>query len=187
MCKIKYHFEVSLNCKESKKKKASNKNNSTNFRESNNYSSDESLFTVTQYVNHVEKLGQPIVSLSLSDQKDISGKGVGVKCLTDTASTSNTMPFDTLQNIVKNPKAESQLKFYGGATMKAIGKYILYIKIKDKFLKLRLGIVSTKVSRNPLLSENTIEKLSLVSINNEVKAAGNSTSVETLVENMLMF
>ena len=62
LCKIKNHFESSLVCKGSKKQKASNKNNLTNFTESNNYSSDVSLLTVTQYVNRVEKHGQPIVS-----------------------------------------------------------------------------------------------------------------------------
>ena len=114
MCKIKNHFEGSLVCKGSKKQKASNKNNSTNFTEGNRYSPDESPFTVTQYVNPVEKPDQPIVSLSLSDQKDISGKGVSVKCLKDTGSTCNIMPIDILRNIVKNPilkKTERQLKF----------------------------------------------------------------------------
>ena len=62
------------------------------------------------------------------------------------------MPFDILQNIVKNPilqKTESQLKFFDGATMRSIGKYSLYTKIKAKFFKLGFEIVSTKVSRNP--------------------------------------
>ena len=184
-CKIKNHFEGSLVCKGSKKQKASNKNNSTNFTEGNDYSSDESLFTVTQYVTRVEKPGQSIVSLSLSNQKDISGKSVSVKCLIDTGSTWNIMPFDILQNIAKNPilnKTESQLKFYDGETMKSIGKHSLYTKIKDKFFKLRFEVVSTKVSRNPLLSGNTSENLSLISINNEVHAIENSTLVETLVK-----
>ena len=147
MCKIKNHFEGSLVCKESKKQKASNKNNSTNFAESNDYSSDESLFTVTQYVNRVEKLSQPIVSLSLSDKKDISGKAVSVKCLTGTGSTCNIMPFDILQNIVKNPilkKIKSQLKSYDRATMKSIGKYNLYTKFKDKFLNCALKLFQQK-------------------------------------------
>ena len=145
LCKIKNHFESSLVCEESKKQKASNKTNLTNFTESNDYSSDESLSTATQYVNRVGKPGQPIVSLS--DQKDISGKRVSVKCLIDTGSTCNIMPFDILQNIVKNPilqKTESQLKLYDVATMKSIGKYNLYAKIKGKFFKLPFEIVSTK-------------------------------------------
>ena len=65
---------------------------------------------------------------------------------------------------------------------KSIGKYSLYTKIKDKFLKLCFAMVSTKVSWNSLLSANTSEKLSLISISNEVNAIGNSTSVKTLVE-----
>ena len=67
-------FEGSLVCKERKKQIASNKNNSANFTEINDCSSDESLFTVTQYVNQVKKPGHPTVSLNLSDQKDISNK-----------------------------------------------------------------------------------------------------------------
>ena len=63
--------------------------------------------------------------------------------------------------------------------MKSKGKYSLYTKIKDKFFKLRFEIVSTKVSRKPLLSANTSEMLGLISINSEVNAIGNSTSVET--------
>ena len=143
------------------------------------------LLYYSQYVNRVEKPGQPIVSLNLSDQKDISGKSVSGKCLIDTRSTCNIMPFDILQNIVKNPvlqKTESQLKFYDGARMKSIGKYSLYTKLTDKLFKLRFEIVSRKLSRNPFLSANTSEKLSLISINNEVNAIGNSASVETLVE-----
>ena len=65
---------------------------------------------------------------------------MSVKCLIDTGSTCNIMPFDILHNIVKIPKLkkiESQLKFYHGATMKSIGKYSLFTKIKDKFFKLR--------------------------------------------------
>ena len=85
MCKIKNHFEGSLDHKDSKKQKPSNKNNSTNFTESNDYSSVESLFTVTQSVNRVEKPGQPIVSLNQSNQKDISR--VSVKCLISIGST----------------------------------------------------------------------------------------------------
>ena len=54
--------------------------------------------------------------------------------------------------------------------MKSIDQYSLYTKIKDKFFKLRFEIVSTKVSQNPLLSTNTSEKLSLISISNEVNA-----------------
>ena len=68
------------------------------------------------------------------------------------------MPFHILQNIVKSPilkKTESQLKFYDGASMKSVSKYSLFTKIKDRFFKLGFEIVSTKVSRNPLLSENT--------------------------------
>ena len=110
---------------------------------------------------------------------------MSVKCFVDNGSTCNIMPFDILQNIVKNPllqNAQNQLKFYDRTTMKPIGKYSLYTKIKDKFFKLQFEIVSTKVSRNPLLSANTREQLSLISINNEVNAIGNSTSVETLVE-----
>ena len=57
LCKIKNHFEGSLVCKECKKEKASNKNNSTNCIENNDYSSDQLLFTITQYVNRVEKPG----------------------------------------------------------------------------------------------------------------------------------
>ena len=59
---------------------------------------------------------------------------------------------------VKSPilkKTESQLKFYDGASMKSVSKYSLFTKIKDRFFKLHFEIVSTKVSRNPLLSENT--------------------------------
>ena len=178
MCKIKNHFEGSLVCKVSKKQKASNKNNSTNFTESNDYSSYESLFTVTQYVNQVKKPRQPIASLNLSDQKNISGQSVSMKCPIDAGSTYNIMPLDILQNIVKNPilqKTKSQLKFYDGAMMKSIGKYSLYTKVKDKFFKLHFKIVPTKVSRNLLPSVNTSEKLSLISINNELNAIGNST------------
>ena len=66
--------------------------------------------------------------------------------------------------------------------MKSISKYSLYTKIKDKFFKLRFEIVLTKVSQNALLSANTSEKLSLISINDEDTAIGNSASVvETLV------
>ena len=85
MCKIKNHFEGSLDHKDRKKQKPSNKNNSTNFTESNDHSSVESLFTVTQFVNRVEKPGQPIVSLNQSNQKDISR--VSVKCLISIGST----------------------------------------------------------------------------------------------------
>ena len=108
-----------------------------------------------------------------------------MKCLINTGATCNIMPFDILQNIVKNlilKNTESQLKFYDGATMKSIGKYSLYTKIKDKFFKLHFEIVSTKVSRNPLLSANSSEKLSLISINNVVHAMDNSASAETLVK-----
>ena len=62
LCKTKNHFKGSLVWKESKNQKGSKKNNSTNFTENNDYNSDESLFTVTQYVNQVDKPGQPIVS-----------------------------------------------------------------------------------------------------------------------------
>ena len=72
--KIKNPFEGSLVCKERKKQIASNKNNSTNFTEKNDCISDESLFTVTHYVNQVKKPGHPTVLLNLSDQKDISNK-----------------------------------------------------------------------------------------------------------------
>ena len=109
---------------------------------------------------------------------------MSVKCLIDTGSTCIIILLDILLNIVKNPtlkKTESQLKFYGGAMMKSISKYSLYTKIKDKFFKLRFEIVLTKVSQNSLLSANTSEKLSLISINDEDNAIGNSTSVETLV------
>ena len=149
----------------------------TNFIESNDYSSDESLFTVTQYVNRVEKPGQPIASWSLSDQKDISGKSLSMKCFIDTGSKWNIIPFDILQSIVKNPilkKTESQLKFYDEAMMKSIGKYSLYTKLKNKCFKLCFEIVLTKASWNPLLWANTSEKLSIYSINNDVNAIGNS-------------
>ena len=108
-----------------------------------------------------------------------------VKCLIETGSTWNIMPFDILQNIVKDAilqKTESQLKFCDRATMKSIGKYSSYTKIRDKFFKLRFEVVLTKVSRNPLLSANTREQLSVISINNEVNAIGNSISVETVVQ-----
>ena len=85
----------------------------------------------------------------------MSGKGISVKCLIGIGSTCNITPFDILQNIVKNPilkKTESQVKFHDGATMKSIGKYTLHTKIWNKFLKSRFEILSTKVSRNPLLS-----------------------------------
>ena len=60
LCKTKNHFKGSLVWKESKNQKGSKKNNSTNFTENNDYKSDQSLFTVTQYVNQVDKPGQPI-------------------------------------------------------------------------------------------------------------------------------
>ena len=108
-----------------------------------------------------------------------------MKCLINTGSTCIIILLDILLNNVKNPtlkKTESQLKFYGGAMMKSISKYSLYTKIKDKFFKLRFEIVLTKVSQNALLSANTSEKLSLISINDEDTAIGNSASVvETLV------
>ena len=108
-----------------------------------------------------------------------------MKCLINTGSTCIIILLDILLNNVKNPtlkKTESQLKFYGGAMMKSISKFSLYTKIKDKFFKLRFEIVLTKVSQNALLSANTSEKLSLISINDEDTAIGNSASVvETLV------
>ena len=36
--------------------------------------------------------------------------------------------------------------------MKSVGKYTLYTKIWNKFFKLRFEILSTNVSRNPLLA-----------------------------------
>ena len=110
---------------------------------------------------------------------------MSVKYLIDTGSTCNIMLFDILQNIDKNPilqKTESQLRSYAGVTMKPIDKYSLYTKSKDKFFILPFEIASTKVSRNLLLPAKTSEQLSLISLNNEVNAIGNSTSVETLVE-----
>ena len=58
--KLKITLKVVFVCKESKNQKGSKKNNSTNFTENNDYKSDQSLFTVTQYVNQVDKPGQPI-------------------------------------------------------------------------------------------------------------------------------
>ena len=71
--KLKINLNVALFAKKAKNRKHQNKNNLTNFTESNSYSSDEPLFTVTHYVNQVEKPGQSIASLTfLSDPKDIS-------------------------------------------------------------------------------------------------------------------
>ena len=55
--------------------------------------------------------------------------------------------------------------------MEPLGVYSMYAKHKNKQLKLHFEIVTTRVTRQPLLSTNTCEKLGLITIHNEQSEA----------------
>ena len=92
------------------------------------------------------------------------------KCLMDTCTACNIISINNLNKLIPDAKLwpiNTKHHFYDGSHMKPMGVYSMYSKHKDKQLKLRFEIVTTRVTRQQLLSKNTCEKLGLVTIHNQ--------------------
>ena len=104
----------------------------------------------------------------------------------DTGTTCNIMSIDNLNKLVPNAHlrpSNTKLHFYDGSYMKPLGVYSLYAKHKDRKLKLRFEIVTTRVTRQPLLSTNTCEKLGLITIHSDDQSENSITQPEANFSN----
>ena len=97
----------------------------------------------------------------------------------DMGTTCNIMSIENLNKLISDAKlrpSNTKLHFYDGSYMKPLGVYSMYAKHKDKQLKLRFEIVTTRVTKQPLLSTNTCEKLGLITIHNDEQSEASGST-----------
>ena len=194
-CHQRNHWSGSKKCKKNGQKKSSKSSKSAHYVQEESYSSDGSCMYVDHQVANVKSRGkQPRVELSFTEKGESCEKSL--VCLIDTGTTCNIMSIEQLNQIVPNAKlrqSNSKLHFYDGSYMKPLGIYSVYAQYGSKKLKLRFEIVTTRVTRHPLLSTNTCEKLGLLTLHtsdvcqqkNNGKEESNFTSGDVTVDSIL--
>ena len=131
-------------------------------------SDEDTILHIDHQVGSVKSTGkQLIVSLELCKSK--TTPGIPVLCQLDTGTTVNVISdkqyFDLVGSDRKLAESKSRLHLYDGSWMKPLGIGTVYAKYQDSVYKLGFQVVPTSVTRKPLLSANTCEKLGLLSIN----------------------
>ena len=177
-CHERNHWAGSKKCTQKGKLKTSK--NAAHYVEYAGSSSDESCSYINHQVANIRSRGrQPKVTLLFKDKGKMDR--TPCQCLMDTGTTCNIMSIENLNKLIPDAQlwpSNTKLHFYDGSYMKPLGVYSMYAKHKDKQLKLRFEIVTTRVTRQPLLSTNTCEKLGLITIHNDEQSEASGTHRE---------
>ena len=129
-------------------------------------SSEDSIYTVQQVLSSSQTRGKKYYTIVTIGQP--SGENTHLKCQLDSGSTTNCMPYKTLQKVMQQDKpklspSSSRLTLYNKATIKPLGSVNLKCICNDCSALLHFEIVNEAPCT--LLSGESCEVFDLISMN----------------------